>query len=193
MVGLAALVVLLAGCGDVAVEVAFDTLTTGSVRLTYEVLPEFRFLAGRAGVPRWPLTQADWTTLANRIQGLSVTGFTARDGMEALAVTVQLRFSNLQAIESLALELGQRLTVIGIQNVYTWTWTYQPPAVPSGTLSTLARLGLEGKSVRWTVNLPRPARETGRAQPTSGGRGFTAADPLPDILLGRVPELRVVW
>ncbi len=183
----------LVGCGNANVEIFFDTLTSGNIRFSYEILPEFLFLNNRNNPLRWPVDQAGWTALVSRIQGLSLTSFTSRDALEGLSVTVQLRFTNLQALESLALELGQKLTVIGVQNVYTWTLEYQIPAIPTAQLRTLAGLSLEGKQVSWTITAPRTVREAGRAQITAAGRGFSLTDNLVDILSARTPALRVVW
>lgn len=187
------LLILLIGCGNTTIEINFDTLNSGTVRINYEILSEFLFLNNQNNPLRWPVDQAGWTNLMNRIQGLSLNAFSSRDRLEGLSVDVQLRFTNLQALESLALELGQKLTVIGVQNVYTWTMEYKAPDIPSAQLRSLAGLTLEDKQVRWAITVPRSVRDAGRAQITAGGRGFTFSSSLSEILGGRVPEWRVSW
>lgn len=183
----------LVACGDLEVELGFETLQSGTVRLRYEVLPEFRYVEGRAHPLGWPVDRAEWNGLVSRVQGLSLTEVTLEERAGTLVVTALLRFANLQALEGLAIQLGQRLTVIGVQNVFTLTADYQLPVLQDQRLRAITRLSLQGKRIVWNVTLPRAPRDLGRAQAMANGRGFTVQDDLVAVWEGRVGSLRVVW
>jgi hypothetical protein len=184
---------LLLGCGNIRVDLTFDTLNTGTIRLEYEVLPEFRHIGQQNHPLNWPTTQEEWRTLVSRVQGLSLSNINIQDRMGGLTVLVQLQFANLQALESLAIFLGQKFTVIGIQNVYTLNLEYQTPTLATAQLRNLTRLALDGKSITWNVTAPRTVRDSGRAQLGGGGRNLSVTDSLVSVLDGTIRTWRAIW
>lgn|GEM_PF-6446864 len=188
-------ITILVSCGDMSVKIRFESLTSGQVEMSYLVLREFSQVGGRNHPLNWPVIRSEWTDMVGRVQGVTLETHSLEESPDGKLVKATLRFANLQSLEGISIQFGQRLTVIPNQNIYTMTFNYQVPDFSSfGNQSlALSRIYLQGREISWEVQTPRTVRDNGRAQRTADNRGLTLKDSFIEALGGQTPVWRAQW